>query len=627
MPLSDNRAFKLAARLSRLAAAGEARTRHFQEGLREYVAHRRALEGRGKRPRRNKHMVALAPFIAALPEEQRALGAHISLEAAHGRQQAAADHEATLREISSLQDQVRNLAVAGQSAAAQALADASSQQRYLWARERALEERRAEYARLCAQFGHCHADPPVKLGEYIQAIADLRRQLARRRKAEVATKRGARKRRRRDEPSGAPREKVRRTVSAAPRGAGAPAREQTHQAPAAAAERAGRSDAADAAPSARALSVAVSPRSGLLRRCRRVAVTGSTAARSAAGAGLDAPTAAGGGALAAGRPPELALLEVFAATTLVFAADFLARVGRVERHVFEEYLAKLRELRPGMADAYQHDAHCTVSFLTDTGSMKLIRSCLSQGELTAGALYNVVLGQTVLSSWRKLEALGPFAVEAPPTAEEFRARHEQHFPGVKAAVPAHLKQGVLSLLGEGPELDAAGRFVHDLAGKIPAALEGLRRGDAAAVRGLGLPAFRELLVVRLLAVVDPRLCDWGRRDLGDYAQLGLWLLDGMEEGAARAAVQTKAWRRTADVLFDDLLKALPAALRARDEHGIIEALERLGLCPLAAQNVEHMLCEFRKLLLPGGRPQRGEPFEGYRELWEAIAPVLLRRGQ
>ena len=101
----------------------------------------------------------------------------------------------------------------------------------------------------------------------------------------------------------------------------------------------------------------------------------------------------------------------------------------------------------------------------------------------------------------------------------------------------------------------------------------------------------------------------------------------MEEGAARAAVQTKAWRRTTDVLFDDLLKALPAALRARDEHGIIEALERLGLCPLAAQNVEHMLCEFRKLLLPGGRPQRGEPFEGYRELWEAIAPVLLRRGQ
>ena len=137
-------------------------------------------------------MVALAPSIAALPEEQRTLGAHISLEAAHGRQQAAADHEATLREISSLQDQVRNLAVAGQSAAAQALADASSKQRYLWARERALEERRAEYAKLCAQFGHCHADPPVKLGEYIQAIADLRRQLARRRKAEVATKRGAR---------------------------------------------------------------------------------------------------------------------------------------------------------------------------------------------------------------------------------------------------------------------------------------------------------------------------------------------------------------------------------------------------------------------------------------------------
>ena len=143
------------------------------------------------------------------------------------------------------------------------------------------------------------------------------------------------------------------------------------------------------------------------------------------------------------------------------------------------------------------------------------------------------------------------------------------------------------------------------------------------MQSLELPAFRELMVLRLLAVADPRLCDWNRRDLGDFAELGLWLLDGMEAGAAREAVKMP-WEKAANVKFHELLVALPGALRTRDRHGIIENLEQLGLCPLAAQNVEHMLCEFRKLVLPEGRPRRGEAFKGYRELWEAVAPVFQR---
>ena len=70
-----------------------------------------------------------------------------------------------------------------------------------------------------------------------------------------------------------------------------------------------------------------------------------------------------------------------------------------------------------------------------------------------------------------------------------------------------------------------------------------------------------------------------RRDLGDYAQLGLWLLDGMEEGAARATVKTKPWGKAADFMFDKLLRAAPGALQERDRGGIIETLEKLGLCP------------------------------------------------
>ena len=144
------------------------------------------------------------------------------------------------------------------------------------------------------------------------------------------------------------------------------------------------------------------------------------------------------------------------------------------------------------------------------------------------------------------------------------------------------------------------------------------------MQSLELPAFRELMVLRLLAVADPRLCDWNRRDLGDFAELGLWLLDGMEAGAAREAVKMPLGR-AADVVFHELLLALPGALRARDRHGIVAKLEELGLCPLAAQNVEHLLCEFRKLVLAEGRPKRGQPYEDYAELWRQVRPILARR--
>ena len=127
------------------------------------------------------------------------------------------------------------------------------------------------------------------------------------------------------------------------------------------------------------------------------------------------------------------------------------------------------------------------------------------------------------------------------------------------------------------------------------------------------------MVLRLLAVADARLCDWNRRDLGDYAQMGLRLLDGMDEGAARAAVEMRL-DKPADFVFDQLLRALPDGLKARDRHGIVAKLEQLGLCPLAAQNVEHMLCEFRKLVLVAGRHSKATASSGKpsRQLFSAV---------
>ena len=101
-------------------------------------------------------------------------------------------------------------------------------------------------------------------------------------------------------------------------------------------------------------------------------------------------------------------MSEFVTLWLTFAADFLQRVGEVENDVFLAHLDELHGRAPSMADACQNIAHCTVSFLTDTTSMKLIAGL--SGGITQDALYNTVLGQTILPEWRKLEKLGPFTV-------------------------------------------------------------------------------------------------------------------------------------------------------------------------------------------------------------------------
>ena len=98
-----------------------------------------------------------------------------------------------------------------------------------------------------------------------------------------------------------------------------------------------------------------------------------------------------------------------------------------------------------------------------------------------------------------------------------------------------------------------------------------------------------------------------------------------EEAKAFSTDREKA--AEADCLFATLLAALPAALRQRDTDGVIAQLERLHLQPLAAQTVEHMLCEYRKILAPGGRTRGGSRTTAadYAALWAAAAPLYARR--
>ena len=326
--------------------------------------------------------------------------------------------------------------------------------------------------------------------------------------------------------------------------------------------------------------------------------------------------------------PLFARLSEFISVYLVFASDLLVRVGKMDKRVFDHYLTELRKLNPGIADAFVDTAHCTVSFLTDTTTLKLMKTWLAEGEnITANGLYNIIIGQTIIPNWRRIEALGPFDVLAPPSPEEFAKRFNSSYPGQKAVVPSHLKQGVLGPLGTGKEVDIVGRFIHDLAAKIPETLDRVLKGDAltSLQEDLGIPPFRALLVVRLLSIADPTLFDYDRRDIGDYAELGLWLLLGMTKNQARAAVLDSLTDPGVDPLFAALIDALPAAIAEKDRHGIVDCLAGMHLAPLCAQNIEHMLCEWRKMVLPDGRRARGAPSESYADLWHEAAPILARR--
>ena len=135
--------------------------------------------------------------------------------------------------------------------------------------------------------------------------------------------------------------------------------------------------------------------------------------------------AAASGPLGPDGKPLFARLPEFVAVYLVFASDVLVRVGELPKEVYEHYLAELRSVQPDMADAYEHTAHCSVSFQawltgsSSTTTLKLVQAWLTGSEkLTEDALYNLIIGQTVLPSWRRLEALCPFKVDAPPSPEE-----------------------------------------------------------------------------------------------------------------------------------------------------------------------------------------------------------------
>ena len=106
---------------------------------------------------------------------------------------------------------------------------------------------------------------------------------------------------------------------------------------------------------------------------------------------------------------------------------------------------------------------------------------------------------------------------------------------------------------------------------------------------------------------------------------GLWFLAGDDVATARAKRGDAKLRGAVNNLFAVLMRRVPALFASVDKHDIVGRLSRLGVMPLCAQNVEHFLCEYRKVVVPKGRARVGARSEGYAELWKAVQPVLAKR--
>ena len=78
--LTEDRAKKLASSLALRVNAGDTESQQFQTDLLKFYTYQEAQRAAGKKTREGKHSAKLAPLIAALPPEQRALGLHISAE-------------------------------------------------------------------------------------------------------------------------------------------------------------------------------------------------------------------------------------------------------------------------------------------------------------------------------------------------------------------------------------------------------------------------------------------------------------------------------------------------------------------------------------------------------------------
>jgi hypothetical protein len=129
-----------------------------------------------------------------------------------------------------------------------------------------------------------------------------------------------------------------------------------------------------------------------------------------------------------------------------------------------------------------------------------------------------------------------------------------------------------------------------------------------------LPFFRAVMLLRFLSLVHPELYSWQRFDPG-------WgVIVGLDDLVANDASLTKAMhlefsKRVSMEMADGIKRV--------DKHNLVGSLAQQGIDILVPANLEHLLCETRKVMASGRRLNRGVPSCNYGEYFIEIAPMLL----
>ena len=91
-----------------------------------------------------------------------------------------------------------------------------------------------------------------------------------------------------------------------------------------------------------------------------------------------------------------------------------------------------------------------------------------------------------------------------------------------------------------------------------------------------------------------------------------WGTKGLREAVRTETLLATATRVNTEDINNHRRQTIDGHLSDRN-HGTVQpgfsksGIHMQKMCLLAAQNIEHLLCEYRSLVLPGGHPQRGQP--------------------
>ena len=150
-------------------------------------------------------------------------------------------------------------------------------------------------------------------------------------------------------------------------------------------------------------------------------------------------------------------------------------------------------------------------------------------------------------------------------------------------------------------------------------------------RKIGLPKFASYVCCRLLSLWEPKLMDTNCTIIGQYAVKGLLLLLGFSEKGAEWLSKC-APPHVCEGIFGATLPAITKALK-QSKHEchqqVFKHLSNLGLMPLAATTIEHLLCKYRKVASESSdnkstRHRTPTPPSEYQEMWKGSTGVYLK---